>query len=68
MRDGNGVVKTDIEGKPWKPFVTEFVCILFYCYYVLIVPHAVPEASPTQLLYGRPLNTKLNIIRIAHTA
>ncbi|XP_051784491.1 uncharacterized protein K02A2.6-like [Erpetoichthys calabaricus] len=45
----------NIEGKPWKSFVTEFLQI-----YRATV-HAVTQKSPAELLHGRPMITKLNI-------
>lgn len=45
----------NIEGKPLKPFVTEFL------HTYRATAHAVTSVSPSELLHGRPLNTKLHI-------
>ncbi len=49
----------DIEGRPWKPFVTNF--LLTY----RVTPHALTQVSPAELLHGRPFGTKLNIKNVA---
>lgn len=45
----------DIERRPWKQFVTDFL------FTYRATPHSLTEVSPAELLHGRPLNTKLNI-------
>lgn len=45
----------DIEGRPWKQFVTDFL------FSYRATPHSLTQVSPAELLHGRPLNTKLNI-------
>ncbi|KAL7879761.1 hypothetical protein SRHO_G00020150 [Serrasalmus rhombeus] len=44
-----------IEGKPWKPFVTEFL------HTYRATPHTITTCSPAELLHGHAMHTKLHV-------
>lgn len=54
----NCVQLADLQQKPWKPEVTRMLQIY------RVTPHATTNATPFQLMRGRPLRIKLNILPI----
>lgn len=44
-----------LEGKPWKEFTRDFLHIYH------ATPHSTMQRSPAELLYGRPIRTKLHV-------